>query len=121
MTHTNDLHQSPVMRHRLPSPAKKGMRSPQMIKSVPAPANPFASNPLFADEQTSFSWADDAEDLPIINSIAAQIASTTIASGAGVHGDTDTNTSAEDQLSDELPWAFDDQNQHSDGMFAMEL
>ncbi|KAJ1941148.1 hypothetical protein FBU59_003585, partial [Linderina macrospora] len=122
VTHTSDLlHQSPVMRHRLPSPTRKGVRSPQMIKSVPVPANPFASNPLFNDNQTSFSWADDAEELPIINSLAAQIASTTVTSGAAVHGDTGNNTTTEDQLSDELPWAFDDQNQHSDGMFAMEL
>ncbi|KAJ1958473.1 hypothetical protein GGI12_004723, partial [Dipsacomyces acuminosporus] len=84
-----------------------------MQNSMPAPINQLASRPAFIDAQTSFSWADDAEDLPIPGLVSQP-------SSAAVSDKCDDRN--DEALSDELSWpADDDHNQQSDDMFAMEL
>ncbi|KAJ2746355.1 hypothetical protein GGI20_001415 [Coemansia sp. BCRC 34301] len=90
-----------------------------VMHSLPAPIKKLGSQSLLdSDAHTSFSWADDVEELPI-PSLTSKLSATSISH----HNNTNDNTDDDDDaLSDAFSWSIDeDRNQQSDDMFAMEL
>ncbi|KAJ2888340.1 hypothetical protein IWW38_004959, partial [Coemansia aciculifera] len=91
------------------------------MHSLPAPIKKLGSQSLLdSDAHTSFSWADDVEELPI-PSLASKLSATSISRNN--NDDYNTNDDDDDDaLSDAFSWSVDeDRNQQSDDMFAMEL
>ncbi|KAJ2453714.1 hypothetical protein EV183_002013 [Coemansia sp. RSA 2336] len=86
------------------------------MHSMPAPLKTVGAYGLALDGpgNTTFSWADDVEELPIPN----QPSSSGYSRGTNAR-----NSDYEDDMSDELSWSASDQHRidHSDGMFDMEL
>ncbi|KAJ2699569.1 hypothetical protein H4218_002567 [Coemansia sp. IMI 209128] len=95
-------------------------KNPAVMHSLPAPIKKLGNQSLLdSDAHTSFSWADDVEELPI-PSLTSRLGAASISRHH--NHDSYTTNDDDDALSDELSWSIDeDRNQHSDDMFAMEL
>ncbi|KAJ2822265.1 hypothetical protein IWW50_004285, partial [Coemansia erecta] len=94
---------------------KDGSAKPIAMHSMPAPFKPLGASSLAPNAgNTTFSWADDVEELPIPN-LESQMSLASIS--AGISSDED------DMLSDEMSWSTGDHYRvdHSDNMFDMEL
>ncbi|KAJ2340721.1 hypothetical protein GGF43_006346, partial [Coemansia sp. RSA 2618] len=92
-----------------------GSAKPIAMHSMPAPFKPLGASSLAPNAgNTTFSWADDVEELPIPN-LESQMSLASIS--AGISSDED------DMLSDEMSWSTGDHYRvdHSDNMFDMEL
>ncbi|KAJ2031044.1 hypothetical protein IW146_000020 [Coemansia sp. RSA 922] len=105
------------------SMARPSNMKPAAMHSLPAPIKKLGNQSLLdSDAHTSFSWADDVEELPI-PSLASKLGAASISRQTNNHLHYNTNNDDDDDaLSDELSWSIDeDRNQQSDDMFAMEL
>ncbi|KAJ2885494.1 hypothetical protein H4R27_001345 [Coemansia aciculifera] len=104
-----------------PSVVRSSNKNPAVMHSLPAPIKKLGKQSLLdSDAHTSFSWADDVEELPI-PSLTSKLSATSISRHNNKHTNFNTNDD-DDALSDELSWSIDeDRNQQSDDMFAMEL
>ncbi|KAJ2483274.1 hypothetical protein IWW56_000466 [Coemansia sp. RSA 2131] len=95
---------------------KDAPTQPIAMHSMPAPFKPMGAYSLApnAAANTTFSWADDVEELPIPNLVSRM-------SMASVNAD--ENSDGDDALSDEMSWSAGENYQigHSDDMFDMEL
>ncbi|KAJ2546422.1 hypothetical protein GGH95_006850, partial [Coemansia sp. RSA 1836] len=96
--------------------------NPTVMHSLPAPIKKLGKQSLLdSDAHTSFSWADDVEELPI-PSLASKLSATSISRHSNNDYNTNNDDDDDDALSDAFSWSIDeDRNQQSDDMFAMEL
>ncbi|KAJ1752000.1 hypothetical protein LPJ78_001508 [Coemansia sp. RSA 989] len=88
------------------------------MHSMPAPLKTAGAYGLILDGpgNTTFSWADDVEELPIPSKPSRM-------SSGSSRGTNARSSDYEDEMSDGLSWSASDQHRidHSDGMFDMEL
>ncbi|KAJ1848379.1 hypothetical protein LPJ70_001057 [Coemansia sp. RSA 2708] len=96
--------------------ASDGTPNPIAMHSMPAPFKTFGAYSLAADVgNTTFSWADDVEELPI-PSLASRM-------GSAADSRQSDENSDDDALSDAMSWSGSDHYRvgHGDGLFDMEL